>query len=46
MVAFGLAKASLVNISSGLSPQARMISLRASILPTRVLGLMLRADAE
>ncbi len=45
-VAFGLAKASLVRISSGFIPHARMISLRASILLVRVFGLMLRAAAE
>ena len=32
MIMFGLVRASRVKISSGLSPHARMISLRASIL--------------
>jgi hypothetical protein len=45
VVVLDLVRASRVRISSGFSPPARMISLRASILLTRVLGLMLRLDA-
>jgi len=44
IVAFGRVRASLVRISSGFRPHALMISLRASILLTRVLGRMLKAD--
>ena len=40
----GSLSASRVRISSGLSPHARMISLRASSLLTRVFGFMLSPD--
>ena len=45
IVACGFASASLVKISSGLSPHALMISFKASILDKRVLGLMPKPDA-
>ena len=41
----GLCQSVLVRISSGFTPQAFMISLRASILLTRVLGLIENPDA-
>lgn len=45
IVRLGFVNASLVRISSGFSPHARIISLRASILLRRVFGVMLRPDA-
>jgi hypothetical protein len=45
IVRLGLVRASLVRISSGFSPQARMISFSASILLSRVLGFMLKPEA-
>lgn len=45
IVRLGLVRASLVRVSSGFSPHARIISLRASILLRRVLGFMLKPAA-